>query len=71
MLLNQEIGMLAVLLSGILESYLEYKAKKTWVAYAARFFAFLAMTLRLSIYLCKFDYRHLNSPFEFDHKMSH
>ena len=45
MLLNQEIGMLAVLLSGILESYLEYKAKKTWVAYAARFFAFLAMTL--------------------------
>ncbi len=45
MLLNQEIGMLAVLLSGILENYLEYKAKKTWVAYAARFFAFLAMTL--------------------------
>ena len=45
MLLNQEIGMLAVLLSGILESYLEYKAKKTWVAYAARFFAFLAMAL--------------------------
>ena len=26
---------------------------------------------RLSIYLCKFDYRHLNSPFKFDHKMSH
>ena len=45
MLLNQEIGMLAVLLSGIVESYLEYKAKKSWVAYAARFFAFLAMTL--------------------------
>lgn len=25
----------------------------------------------LFIYLCKFDYRHLNSPFEYDHKMSH
>ena len=37
--------MLTVLLSGILDSYLEYKAKKTWVAYATRFFAFLAMIL--------------------------
>jgi hypothetical protein len=37
--------MLAVLLSGAVESYFEYKAKKTWVAYAARFFAFLAMIL--------------------------
>jgi hypothetical protein len=45
MLFNQEIAMLAALLSGILEGYVEYKAKKTWVAYAARFFAFLAMTL--------------------------
>jgi ABC-type proline/glycine betaine transport system permease subunit len=45
MLFNQEIAMLAALLSGILEGYVEYKAKKTWVAYAARFFAFLAMAL--------------------------